>query len=136
MKMGMVFWISPFLTACVIALPLAAAADAPASPASSSISAVADADPRAGVIRISLQARMWKASCLETGHKYLLSFCYITYAYLQFVTVQRISTCRTDCPVTSSILSMPSETEARISAHNFANVAKRCSGAICFSKET
>lgn len=70
MKMGMVFWISPFLTACVMALPLAAAADAPASPASSSISAVADADPRAGVIRISLQARIWKASCLETGHKH------------------------------------------------------------------
>lgn len=58
--MGMVFWMSPFLTACVITLPLA---DALFSPFSSSTSAVSDADPRVKVIRISLQERIWKASC-------------------------------------------------------------------------
>ena len=53
-----------------------------------------------------------------------------------FLDRHRITTCRTDCPLTSSNLSMPSDAAARISAHSFANVAKRCSGAICFSKET
>ncbi|KAM3707735.1 hypothetical protein ACB094_02G047100 [Castanea mollissima] len=50
--MGMDFWIRPFLTARVIALPLVAAADAPPlSLPSSSMSAMADDVPRLDGIR-------------------------------------------------------------------------------------
>lgn len=62
MKIGIVFCIRPFLTACVIALPLAAAEESP-PPLSSSISVPSEVDPRVGEIRISLHARIWNASC-------------------------------------------------------------------------
>lgn len=51
-------------------------------------------------------------------------------------TIQNIltQTCSTAWPVVSSILSKPSQAAAKISAHNLADVARRCSGAICFSR--
>ena len=59
--MGMEFWIRPFLTARVIALPLVAAADAPPlSLPSSSMSAESDDVPRLDGIRISLQQEFGK----------------------------------------------------------------------------
>lgn len=61
MKMGIMLWTKLFLTACVIALPLAAGEDAPLSP-SSSMSPESDEDPRLVGSRISLQTRIWKAS--------------------------------------------------------------------------
>lgn len=65
MKIGIVFCIRPFLTVCVMTLPLAAADDDPPSPASSSISAASDDDPLEVEIRISLQPRIRNVSCLS-----------------------------------------------------------------------
>ncbi|KAM3707208.1 hypothetical protein ACB098_02G007600 [Castanea mollissima] len=62
--MGMEFSIWPFLIARVIAFPLVAATDAPPlSLPSSSMSAESHDVPQLDGIRISLHARIWKASC-------------------------------------------------------------------------
>lgn len=64
MNIGIMFWISPFLTTWLMALPLAAddKEDAPESPASSSISGESEVAPRPVGILISLHAKIWKAS--------------------------------------------------------------------------
>jgi hypothetical protein len=61
---------------------------------------------------------------------------HISVKLVQNINIGMVCTWSTALPAASSTLSKPSQAAAKISAHNLADVAKRCSGAICFSRDT